>query len=259
MFRRLLVAAAATVVVPLAALLAPSAANAATTATCTGGIAIKQFSFNPPSVPVGHTSTLTLVLQNCSSQAVQGTSIFAARFTGAGTGIPPGCPAIDPVGFGYSLAPGATATQTLGLGDPVSSCPATGIQATVNVSVNGVTGTAATATANLVITGSATGGCHVTYAPNDWQGGFTANVTIANNGSSAISGWTLTFAFPGDQKITSAWNATVTQTGASVTATNLSYNATIPAGGSQSFGFQGTWATSDTAPASFTVNGTACT
>jgi hypothetical protein len=225
------------------------------------GIAINQFSFSPPSVPVGQTSTLTLVLQNCSSQAEQGTSIFAARFTGAGTGIPPSCPAIDPVGFGYSLAPGATATQTLGMGDPVASCLATGLQATVNVNVNvnGVTGTAATATTNLVITSPAPGGCHVSYTPNNWQGGFTASVMIANNGSSTINGWTLTFSFPGDQKITSAWNAAVTQAGASVTATNLSYNATISPGGSQSFGFQGTWATSDAAPASFSVNGTACT
>jgi hypothetical protein len=43
------------------------------------------------------------------------------------------------------------------------------------------------------------------------------------------------------------------------TATNLSYNATISPGGSQSFGFQGTWATNDASPASFGVNGTACT
>jgi cellulase/cellobiase CelA1 len=229
------------------------------TAACPNGIAIRQFSFNPPSVPVGQTSTLTLVLQNCSSQAEQGTSIFAGRFTGAGTGIPPGCPAIDPVGFGYSLAPGATATQTLGMGDPVASCLATGLQATVNVNVNGVTGTAATATANLVITSPAPGGCHVSYTPSNWQGGFTASVTITNFNSLPVNGWTLTFTFPGDQKITNAWNATVTQTGASVTAANLAYNNTIPGGGSQSFGFQGTWATSDTTPASFTLNGTACT
>ena len=229
------------------------------TGACPNGVVINQLSFSPASVPVGQTSTLTLVLQNCGSTAVQGSTIWISKFTWAGTGLPPGCPASDPVDFSYSLAPGATTTQTLGLGDPISSCQATGVQATVNVGVNGVTGTAATATANLVITGAVTGGCHVTYTPNNWQGGFTANVTIANTGSSAITGWTLTFAFPGDQKITNAWNATVTQSGANVTATNLSYNATIPPSGSQSFGFQGTWTTSDASPASFSVNGAACT
>jgi hypothetical protein len=227
-------------------------------AACTSGIAIDQFSFSPATVPVGQTSTLTLVLRNCGSQARQGSSIWSPSFTWAGTGRPPGCPVMDPVAFSYSMAPGGTSTAALGLGDPLASCQATGIQATVNVSVNGVTAVAATATANLVITQPATGGCHVTYTPSNWPGGFTASVTIANSGSSAISGWTLTFAFPGDQKVTSAWNAAVTQSGAGVTATNLSYNATISPGGSQAFGFQGTWAANDASPASFTVNGTPC-
>ncbi|MFF5225336.1 cellulose binding domain-containing protein [Dactylosporangium sp. NPDC000521] len=55
-----------------------------------------------------------------------------------------------------------------------------------------------------------------------------------------------------------AWNATVTQTGNAVTARNLSCNATIPAGGSTSFGFQGTWTTGDADPGTFTLNGTTC-
>jgi hypothetical protein len=43
-----------------------------------------------------------------------------------------------------------------------------------------------------------------------------------------------------------------------VTASNLSYNAQIPAGGSQSFGFQGTYSGTFAQPAGFTLNGTAC-
>lgn len=101
--------------------------------------------------------------------------------------------------------------------------------------------------------------CHVTYTPNSWPGGFTANLTIANTGSSAINGWRLTFAFSGDQRIASAWNATVTQTGSTVTATNLNYNAVIAPGASQSFGIQGTWSAGNTSPAGFTVNGASCT
>jgi cellulase/cellobiase CelA1 len=127
-----------------------------------------------------------------------------------------------------------------------------------NINVNGF-GTVTTVTATLQFTRPVTSGCHVTYTPGNWPGGFTASVTIANNGSSPVNGWTLAFTFPGDQKITSAWNAAVTQAGTSVTAANLSYNATISPGGSQSFGFQGTWAASDAAPASFSVNGTTCT
>jgi hypothetical protein len=229
--------------------------------SCTNGVTINQFSFSPATVAVGQTSTLTLVLQACGTQAVQGQSTWAPQFTWSGTGRPPGCPVIDPVAFSYSLAPGATVTQTLGLGDPIATCLATGISANVSVSANGVAG-AATANASLVITQpAATGTCHVSYAPNNWQGGFTANITIANNGATAINGWTLTFTFPGDQKVTtsSAWNTSVSQSGANVTATNVSYNSTISPGGSQSFGFQGTWSTSDASPASFSVNGMQCT
>lgn len=102
-------------------------------------------------------------------------------------------------------------------------------------------------------------GCQVTYAPSSWPGGFTADVTIADTGSSMINSWTLSFSFPGDQHITNAWNASVSQTGSDVTARSLSYNAAIAPGGSQSFGFQGTWSTSDASPTDFAVNGTSCT
>jgi O-glycosyl hydrolase len=103
------------------------------------------------------------------------------------------------------------------------------------------------------------GNCQVTYATqSQWAGGFVASVTIANPGSSAINGWTLGFSFPGDQKITNAWSGSVTQSGATVSIVNASYNATIAAGSSVSLGFQGTWTSSDAAPAAFTLNGAPC-
>jgi poly(hydroxyalkanoate) depolymerase family esterase len=103
------------------------------------------------------------------------------------------------------------------------------------------------------------GTCHVTYTKSsEWAGGFVANLTISDTGSAAINGWRLTFSFPGDQKITTAWSATVTQSGSAVTATNASYDASVSPGGSVSMGFQGTWAASDATPTSFSLNGTAC-
>jgi len=106
---------------------------------------------------------------------------------------------------------------------------------------------------------NSSGGCKVTYAPNSWGGGFTANVTLTNTGTAAWNGWTVTWTWPGDQKVTSAWNAQVSQSSANATAVNLSYNAGVPAGGSTSFGFQGTWSSSNTSPTAFSVNGNACT
>ncbi|HEY1572834.1 MAG TPA: cellulose binding domain-containing protein [Pseudonocardiaceae bacterium] len=101
--------------------------------------------------------------------------------------------------------------------------------------------------------------CQVTYdKPSEWAGGFTANVTVNNTGGTAWTGWTVTYDFPGDQQVTSAWNATVTQSGARVTAVNVGYDGTVAPGTSVAFGYQGTWANSDTSPASFSVNGVRC-
>jgi hypothetical protein len=100
--------------------------------------------------------------------------------------------------------------------------------------------------------------CKVTYGTNVWSNGFTATVTVANSGSAPINGWTLGFTLPGGQSITGSWNATVTGTSGAITARNLAYNGSIPAGGTTSFGFQGTYSGSFAAPGSFSLNGSAC-
>jgi hypothetical protein len=124
-------------------------------------------------------------------------------------------------------------------------------------------GTTGSTTSGGTTGGTTTGGtgqaaCKVTYTPSTWSGGFTANVTVANTGSSAVDGWKLAFTLPSGQAVTSAWNATISPSSGSVTATGMSYNAQIPAGGSQSFGFQGTYSGSFVQPAQFSLNGTAC-
>jgi endo-1,4-beta-xylanase len=105
--------------------------------------------------------------------------------------------------------------------------------------------------------------CRVTYGVNSWGGspGFTASVTIANTGTTAIDGWTLGFTFPSGQRVSEGWGATYDQpaSSAAVTATNLSWNATIPPGSSVSIGFNGTHTGSNPAPTSFTLNTRTCT
>ena len=156
------------------------------------------------------------------------------------------------------LPAGLSISSSTGL---ISGTPTTAGSPSVTVTVTDGTGAKGTASFTWTISSGSPppAACHVTYTPNQWQGGFTANVTIANTGSSAINGWTLTFTFPGDQKITNAWNGVESQTGENVTITNESYNAAIAAGGSTSLGFQGTWTSSDASPTSFSVNGTTCT
>jgi hypothetical protein len=47
--------------------------------------------------------------------------------------------------------------------------------------------------------------CHVTYVDqNDWGSGFTGNVSITNQGSAAINGWTLTWTWSGNQQLSGA-------------------------------------------------------
>jgi hypothetical protein len=101
-------------------------------------------------------------------------------------------------------------------------------------------------------------GCLVRYTPTTWPGSFLAQVTISNHGKTDIHGWTLTFRFPGNEAISSAWNATFTQNGTEVSAKNMNFDAVIRQGASQSLGFLGAQRSSGTAPASFRLNGTPC-
>jgi endoglucanase len=96
-------------------------------------------------------------------------------------------------------------------------------------------------------------GCSASYATqSQWSGGMVSGVTVTNTGTSALTAWTVTFTFGGDQKATSAWGASLTQSIEYVTATNASYDGSVAVGASTSFGFQGTWGTSDAVPASLT-------
>ncbi|AZP21413.1 cellulose 1,4-beta-cellobiosidase [Streptomyces aquilus] len=100
--------------------------------------------------------------------------------------------------------------------------------------------------------------CTVDYkVQNDWGTGFTANVTITNN-SAPKSSWALKWSYAGNQKVTSGWNAKVSQSGTAVTALNESYNGTLATGGSTSFGFQGTYSGTNAVPATFTLDGVTC-
>ncbi|MER5609038.1 non-reducing end alpha-L-arabinofuranosidase family hydrolase [Micromonospora tulbaghiae] len=107
--------------------------------------------------------------------------------------------------------------------------------------------------------GAAAAGCSVNYAiSSQWQGGFGANVTVTNLGD-PVSSWTLTWSFGAGQTVTQSWNTSLTQSGAAVTARNVDYNGSIPTSGTTSFGFNGSWTSSNPVPTSFALNGVTCT
>jgi len=105
-----------------------------------------------------------------------------------------------------------------------------------------------------------TGACTVTYRiTNQWSDGFQADVRLDNTGSTAWTGWSLGWSFADGQKIGQLWNADHTQSGAAVTAKNVSWNGNVAAGSSVSFGFTGTWSGSNTKPTSFKLGDQSCT
>ncbi|GIM92899.1 cellulose-binding domain-containing protein [Paractinoplanes toevensis] len=106
----------------------------------------------------------------------------------------------------------------------------------------------------------AAAGCRADYTvPSSWPGGFQGSVTVTNLGD-PLSTWTLGFTFPtATQKVTQGWNATWTQSGSAVTATNAGWNGSVGTGGSVNVGFTGTFTGTNPAPTTFTLNGVACT
>lgn len=123
-------------------------------------------------------------------------------------------------------------------------------------------GVAALGSSALVATAaggaSAASGCQATYSiTSQWNTGFGAAVSVTNLGV-PISLWTVGWTFPGDQQVTQLWNGGYTQSGANVTVMNASYNGSVGTGATLSFGFNGSYSGTNSAPAQLTLNGTVC-
>ena len=102
------------------------------------------------------------------------------------------------------------------------------------------------------------GACRITDSVSSWNTGLTESITIANTGTTAISGWSLAFTLPSGQTITSGWNATYSPNSGAVTAKNVTYNAAIAPNASVTIGFQASHTGNTARPASFTLNGASC-
>jgi len=99
-------------------------------------------------------------------------------------------------------------------------------------------------TCSLVGTGAAlavlsqTSFASCTYTiDSEWSTGFTASVTIKNDTSSSINGWSVNWQYATNRS-SGGWNANLSGTNP-YTATNLNWNANIGVGQSVSFGVQG--------------------
>ncbi|MEU9593090.1 glycoside hydrolase family 18 chitinase [Streptomyces sp. NPDC048193] len=90
---------------------------------------------------------------------------------------------------------------------------------------------------------------------SDWGTGFGGSWTVKNTGTTAINSWTVEWDFPTGTKVTSAWDATVTNSGDHWTAKNVGWNGTLAPGASVSFGFNGSGPGS---PSNCKLNGGSC-
>src|SRR5262249_17371866 len=72
---------------------------------------------------------------------------------------------------------------------------------------------------------------------NQWNTGYQAGVTIANDSDAAVPSWNLEFDLQGS--IVSVWNANLTSSNTTRSASGVGWNDSIPAHGSVAFGFIG--------------------
>ncbi|WP_281940330.1 endo-1,4-beta-xylanase [Micromonospora sp. AKA38] len=82
------------------------------------------------------------------------------------------------------------------------------------------------------------GACTATYRMvNSWNGGFQGEVTVTNNGSTTLTGWTVRLTLAGGQTIANVWNGVNTGTSGTVGVRNADYNGSVGANASTTFGF----------------------
>ncbi|MGA9669339.1 MAG: cellulose binding domain-containing protein [Terracidiphilus sp.] len=200
------------------------------------------------------TSTLSVSRGSSAADTIAVTDVggFNGSVALAASGLPSGVTAA----FGTNPTTGSSVLTLT-----ASSTATTGA---ATVTVTGTSGPlTATTTIALTVNPSGSGAkCTIDYAiSSQWQGGFGAAITINNTGTTALTNWTLTWAFANGQTVTQLWNGNESQSGANVTVTNMSYNGSIPAGGSYSgMGFNGSWNnTINAIPTAFSLNGVACT
>lgn len=86
---------------------------------------------------------------------------------------------------------------------------------------------------------------------NSWTSGQQGDVRITNATGPAVNGWQIAFDYSGD--ISQFWNAKlVSHVGTRYTFSDIGWNAAVPIGGQQSFGFTSTLSS---APTNYSFNG----
>ncbi|WP_158852571.1 poly(ethylene terephthalate) hydrolase family protein [Saccharothrix deserti] len=100
--------------------------------------------------------------------------------------------------------------------------------------------TSTTTTISTTTTTPAPGdACSATYrTTNSWPGGYQAEVTVTA-GNTAVNGWNVQWTLGSGQTVTQVWNGTLNVSGSTASVRNASYNGSLQANTSTTFGFIG--------------------
>ncbi len=208
------------------------------TITDAGGLSVAS------SVQVPVNPTLSSVVVSPATAAVV---IGASQQFGAQADDQFGNPLAAQPAFTWSVTGGGTVSAA-----GLYTAPAAAGSATVRAAT-GAVGGSSTVTVTAPTSNALQAAATFTDV-SDWGSGFTGNVAIANQGTAAISGWTLQFDFAA--AISQVWNGQlVSHAGNHYVVRDAGYNATIGAGQAVSFGFNAAPGNVSAGPANYVLNG----
>jgi endoglucanase len=115
----------------------------------------------------------------------------------------------------------------------------------------GLGGLAASQAIGVPPAAAQTASCSAAYSvSSDWGSGFTAAITVTNTGTVPLTGWTVTYSYTGNQKLSQGWSGNWSQTGETITVTNASWNGNLATGTNTQIGANFSYSGTNTAPAS---------
>ena len=131
-----------------------------------------------------------------------------------------------------------TYTSTSGAGGTPSPSPSSTPTSTPTATPTPTPTPTHTPTPTPSPTATKSGSCALTSSlTSSWSGGYQLQLTVTNSGTTPITGWAADFGFAdAAETVANSWNATVTQTGQKIAAGSLSYNGSLAAGASTTFG-----------------------
>lgn len=154
-------------------------------------------------------------------------TVTQSAFTGSQVTLPAESVVVLTTGSG--TPPTTTTLPTTTTTQPTTTAPPTT-----------TTAPPSTSTVPPTTTTSTGSGCAASWTlANSWQGGFQLDFTVTDTGTAPTTGWQVGFTWPGGQTVSQIWSAAETQTGATVTATNLGYDGAISPAGTTTFGLLG--------------------